>query len=98
MLSRMSKGPTAAPPDWLTRVADSVEEMLWVWDAGTGQLLHANAALVRFLGAEPTGKGRDVLLDRVLSEDRPLMLRMRAQLPQAGYVEEFRITQPSKGD
>lgn len=94
----MSKGalPAASAPDWLSRVADSVEEMVWVWDADSGRLLHASTALQRFLGGTPPGVGRDILLDLVLAEDMPPVQQARRQLPQAGYTEEYRVTQPGR--
>ena len=96
MLSRMSTGAGPTAPDWLSRLADSVEEMVWTWEAGSGRLLHANAALQRFLGGSvPPVAGRELMMELVLAEDMPAMQRARAQLPQAVYTEEYRVMQPA---
>lgn len=96
MLSRMSTGAGPTAPDWLSRLADSVEEMVWTWDVASGRLLHTNAALQRFLGGSvPPVAGRELMMELVLAEDTPTMQRARAQLPQAVYTEEYRVTQPA---
>lgn len=93
----MDDAPADAPPTWLSRVADSVEEMMWVWDASSGRLLHANAALLRFLGASGVeGQARNVLLDRLVNDDLERMRRARHALPATGYSEEYRVVQPAQ--
>jgi PAS domain S-box-containing protein len=102
MLRRMSSpDPTAAGlPQWLAQLAGAVDEMIWVWRAADGALLHANPAFRRFWGgSEPLpANGRELLLDRVLHEDGERMQRARRALPQGGYLEEYRLTQPAAGE
>jgi PAS domain S-box-containing protein len=86
-------------PDWLAQVAQAVDEMLWVWDAGSGRLLHANPAFRRFWGPAPLSEhdARDLLLARVAKEDAQRVGQARRALPQIGYTEEYRLEQPALG-
>lgn len=89
-----------ASPDWLSQLGQAVDEMLWVWDAATGRLVHANLAFQRFWGVEPI---RDddaprLLLARIATEDAQRMERARLALPGTGYTEEYRLEQPAIGN
>ena len=86
--------------DGIAQLAQAIEEMLWVWDAATHRVVYTNPAFERFWGlnAARLGPGPDVLLDRVLAEDAPMLRQLRRGLPLAGYVEEFRVkAPPAKG-
>jgi len=88
--------PAIGTPQWWARLAGGLEEMLWVWDTASGRVLHANPAFVRFLGGEPAGGGRELLLDRVLPDDLVRLVGLRQQLPQADYTLEYRLSQPAQ--
>lgn len=87
----------AQPDEWLARLADAVDELLWVWEPRTGRLVYANSAFERFWGTgiAQLGHGREALLDKVHPEDRERMRRARQGLEQAGYTEEYRVVIPS---
>src|SRR4051812_10384032 len=98
----MSTSPPATPSqlgEWLAQTGQAIEEMLWVWDAGSGRVLYVTPAFERFWGhdAQALGTGREALLDRVHAEDRERMRRARAQLEQPGYSEKSRVTLPAYG-
>ena len=94
-----SPAATAQAEDWLVQVALAVEEMLWVWDAGTGRILLANQAFERFWGmsAKQLGHGRDALLDRIHEDDRERIRRARQHVLHTGYIEEYRVWLPAAG-
>src|SRR5438270_9235614 len=78
-------GPVDPPPpqgNWLAGIADAIDEMLWVWDAGSGALLHANPAFERFWRAAAQGldHGRNALLDRIHPDDRARIASARSQV------------------
>jgi PAS domain S-box-containing protein len=90
-------GPVSAsppPPAWLAGIAEAIDEMLWVWDAASGQVLLVNPAFKRFwhLGAQEMGHGREALLDRMHADDRERMRGARLQLDRQPYSEEYRVT------
>ncbi len=92
--------PTAATsPDWLAQMGQAMDQMLWVWDATTGRLVHANGPFRRFWGPEPLPEGdaRRLLLSRVAAEDARRVERSRLALPATGYTEEYRLEQPAMG-
>ncbi|HVZ42574.1 MAG TPA: PAS domain S-box protein [Ramlibacter sp.] len=83
--------------DWVRRFADALDEMVWVWDAASGRVLHANAALLRLLGRESAAPvGRRLLLERVSQEDAAPLREAREHLPGTGYTLEYRLTQPAR--
>jgi len=88
----------AQPAEWLVQMADAVEEMVWVWDAGSGRVVYANAAFERFwgTGARALGHGRDALLDRIHTQDRDRIRKARQQLAHAAYSEEYRVELAAK--
>ena len=91
--------PTAQPGTaWLAALADGVEEMLWVWEAGSGRIRYANPAFEQFWGAAALqDDGRAVLLDHVVAADRERMRQARAHVLQTAYREEYRVSQPALG-
>ncbi|HSH90260.1 MAG TPA: PAS domain S-box protein [Ramlibacter sp.] len=100
MLRWMSTQSTVSdnrPDEWLAQIADSIEEMLWVWDAGSGRVLYVNPAFQRFWGfdAESLGNGPEALMDRIHADDRERIRSARQRLAQARYSEEYRATQPA---
>ncbi|MFO1244769.1 MAG: PAS domain S-box protein [Ramlibacter sp.] len=98
--------PPAAPPrlgeEWLAQVAESIDEMLWVWDPKTGRITYSNAAFERFWGfpaTEPPATGPQALMAHVHADDRARLARAREQLAHGGtrgYTEEYRVTQPPR--
>jgi PAS domain S-box-containing protein len=99
MLRAMATGETPAIGSqlWWSRLAGGLDEMLWVWDAASGRVVHANPAFVRFFGQLPQAGGRALLLDRVAADDRPVMVKAREQLPHTDYTHEYRVQQPAQG-
>ncbi len=91
--------PASQPLQWLAQVADGLEEMLWVWDAGSGRVVYANPAFRRFwgVGAEGLGGGCDALLDRLPGEDRERLRRARQQVAEVAYSQEYRVELPAAG-
>lgn len=88
------------PPPWLSQLAEAVEEMVWVEDAGTGRVLYANPAFERFwgVGAHEQGAGPDALVDRIHPDDRARIRQARQGVADAGYVAEYRVViAPSAG-
>lgn len=87
------------PVQWLAQVADGLEEMLWVWDSGSGRVVYANPAFRRFwgVGAEGLGPGRDALLERLHGDDRERLRRARQQVAEADYSDEYRVELPADG-
>jgi PAS domain S-box-containing protein len=95
-------GPAPSPPvapAWLAGIGDAIDEMLWVWDADSGQVLHANPAFERFwhLGAHELGDGREALLDRMHADDRERMRSARVRLVRQPYAEEYRVALEPEG-
>lgn len=88
--------PVAPLPDQWQAIAETIEEMMWVWEPGSGRVLYSNPAFERFWGAtaQHLGTGADVLLGRISLDDRERMKRARRQLPTTGYSEDYRVTQP----
>jgi PAS domain S-box-containing protein len=84
---------TGEAGDWLVQVGLAVEEMLWVWDAGSGRVLFANQAFERFWGvtAKDLGHGREALIERMHPDDRERMGRARQHVLQSAYNEEYRV-------
>ncbi|MDP3673012.1 MAG: PAS domain S-box protein [Telluria sp.] len=98
----MSSPPRPAAAEagsWLTQAGAAMEEMFWAWDAGSGRVLHANAAFERFWGltARDLGPGREALLDRIHPDDRERIRQARQRLGDAPYAEEYRVVLPAKG-
>jgi len=91
--------PTAQPGTaWLAALADGVEEMLWVWEAGSGRIRYANPAFAQFWGQDAVqGDGREVLLAHVVPADQERMRNARRQVLQTAYREEYRVLQPALG-
>ena len=92
----------AVPPGlgWLAQMAEAIEELCWVCDAGGGRVLYANTAFRRFWGpVAPADHGKDLLLVHVVPDDRERLRRARAGLGAGidGYSEEYRASQPSGG-
>lgn len=84
-------------PDWLPGMADSLDELVWIWDAATGEVLHANPPFMRFLGGElPLATGRELLLDRAAAGDAVQMRHAREKLPVTGYIHEYRLSIPAR--
>jgi PAS domain S-box-containing protein len=98
-LSPASEAPGALD-QWVAPWGEAIEEMMWVWDAESGRVLHANSHFVRFwgVGAEALGPGRDALLDRVQEQDRDRLRRARRQVATTPYNEEYRVNLPATGD
>lgn len=92
--------PAPAAPgqaaDWLVQVGLAVEEMVWVWDAGSGRVLFANQAFERFWGvaARELGHGRDALIERIHPDDRERLKLARQHVLQSAYSEEYRVVIP----
>lgn len=84
----------AEQDDPIAPLAEAIEEMLWVWDAGSGRMVYTNPAFERFWGrrAAQVGAARELLLDRVLADDAEALRKVRGGLPLAGYVQEYRAT------
>lgn len=98
--------PTPPPADasqqapWLLAVAEAIDELLWTWDAQTGEVTYANPAFRRFWGLAPRqlGHGRDALLARVHPHDRDNLRQARHALPRTAYDLEYRVLPASSGD
>ncbi|MBX3585277.1 MAG: PAS domain S-box protein [Ramlibacter sp.] len=101
--------PAAPPPspptsrqgeDWLEQIAQSIDEMLWVWDPATGQVTHSNPAFTRFWGFEPLGqRGAQVFLNQVHADDRARVAQgreARAQTDAPAWADEYRVVQPPR--
>lgn len=94
--------PAVTPPlhtqEWLPRFAESIEEMVWVYEPASGLVTYANPAFERFWGCAPEGPypGSDALLEAVHPDDRERLRRARAQPAGEGYTEEYRVTQPAR--
>jgi PAS domain S-box-containing protein len=86
--------------DALVQLGEAIEEMLWVWDPGSGRVTYANSAFMRFWGlrADQLGAGHEALLDRVHPDDAARMREARRQLPQSGYQEEYRVLMRASGE
>jgi PAS domain S-box-containing protein len=104
-MSATTPPPAASPPrlgeEWLVQVAESIDEMLWVWDPRTQQVTYSNAAFERFWGFGAVGltPGPQTLMERVHADDRARLAQARLLLTSVssrGYTEEFRITQPPR--
>jgi PAS domain S-box-containing protein len=97
MLAPMSdpKSVAAAPPaEWLAQMAEVIDEMLWVRDTATGQLIYSNAAFQRFWAAAPkTGPG--ALLEYVAAADRDHLGRLRAAVADSPYTTEYEVHMPA---
>jgi PAS domain-containing protein len=90
--------PAIGTPAWWARLADGLDEMLWVWDAKTGRVLHANPALLHYLGtSQPPANGREVLLDRVAPDDAQRVAMARRQLPGEDFTGEYRLQAAKAG-
>ena len=89
---------TTAPGEaWLARLAESLEEMLWIWEPAGDRIRYANPAFERFWGVtaaqwSPAGQA---LLEGVHPQDRERLGRARQHLDPAGYTEEYRVRQPA---
>jgi PAS domain S-box-containing protein len=94
----MSSPPAPAHPadDALAAIAAAVDEMLWLWDAGTGQVRFVNAAFERYWGrtAADLEKGPLALIELVAQDDIARVRAARAALPGSGYVIEYKVQQP----
>ncbi|MCW5651230.1 MAG: PAS domain S-box protein [Ramlibacter sp.] len=95
-----ASAPPSGAPDWLSRVAQDLDEMLWVWDPATGRVMHANAAFERFWGFGPDHqRGPDVFLPQIHGDDRERVRQRREALAQPGAAdcnEEYRVIQPPR--
>ncbi|MBI5278843.1 MAG: PAS domain S-box protein [Burkholderiales bacterium] len=87
-----SAPPAIGTPAWWAQLASGLDEMLWVWEAATGRLVHANAVLLRFLNTPSApANGRELLLDRVSPEDAQALSLARRSLPGEDYTLEYRL-------
>ncbi|MBI2768993.1 MAG: PAS domain S-box protein [Burkholderiales bacterium] len=89
-------GPARRPAEWLARVAEVVEEMVWVWDDASGSVTYANPAFQRFWALSPTQvNARDAIVGLTHPEDQERMRQARLRLGDLAYTEEYRVTQPA---
>jgi PAS domain S-box-containing protein len=91
---------TGQQGQWLAQLGDAVDEMIWVWSPASGRVLYANAAFERFWGttAKEIANGREAMIDRMHADDRERMRRTRGQLPQFGFMDEYRVALPAATD
>jgi PAS domain S-box-containing protein len=99
---RMSskRTPGSLVGDGWTTLGEAIEEMVWIWSAATGRVLYTNPAFERFWGrqAGDLGPGPEALLDLVAPDDVERLRKSRAGLPQTGYADEYKVTQPTVGE
>ncbi len=88
--------------EWLIQVADSIDEMLWVWEPETQRITYSNKAFERFWGFAAASQGLggpQALMNQVHADDRARLSQSRHLLTSAGsngYTEEYRVTQPPR--
>jgi len=77
-------------------MAQAVDEILWVCDARTGQVLYANPAFERFWGAAAPmlKRGGEALLEFIHHDDRDRMRQSCAAPDDVPCTEEYRVKQP----
>jgi len=87
--------PSRLGEEWLVQVAESIDEMLWVWDPRTRQVSFANAACQRFwgTGAVTGAAAMPMSQDAVHPGDSARMALARERLAAAatGYTAEYRV-------
>lgn len=100
------RSPPAPPPvsahlapNWSTQLAQHIEEMLWVWDPGSGKITYTNPAFEHFWGfGAATLPSPEALLQTMHPDDRHRLRKRHANLGRgtlAEYTEEYRISKPS---
>lgn len=95
-MSKVSPATANLPGEWLSQMAEAIDEMLWVCDARTGRVLYANPAFERFWGAAAPRlmQGGDALLDVIHEDDRHRIRLARSMLDSEPSTEEYAVTQP----
>jgi len=95
-MSTVSPATAVPPGQWLEHMAQAVDEMLWVCDARTGQVLYANPAFERFWGAAAPmlKRGGEALLEFIHHDDRDRMRQSCAAPDDVPCTEEYRVKQP----
>src|SRR5690348_3293366 len=75
--------------EWVTQMAQVIDEMLWVRDAQSGRILYTNAAFDQFWGAAASREDGDPLLGLVVESDREHLRRLRADVTESPYTTEY---------
>lgn len=80
----------------LRQLTDSVDEVLWLRDAQTGQMLYVSAAFATVWGItrDRLYEQPDAFVEYVHPEDRDRVLESLQQHTKGGFHEEYRIIRP----
>lgn len=95
--------PANVPPElaWQQVIANAVDEMIWVWDVSSGQVVYCNPAFERFWGFSAVGHpGASMLLNHMQERYQTTIAALRQQLVTAEvteYEEEFHANPPTSG-
>ncbi len=93
--------PANVPPvqAWQQVIANAVDEMIWVWDVSSGQVVYCNPSFERFWGFSAIGHpGASMLLSHMQERYQTAIAALRRQLVTAEVTEyevEFHANPPT---